>query len=147
MKDVKAGAAASQAAKIKAYASGGAVPDEGGMGGPMSAIARSSRSMSRGFGGLEGAPAKPRLDRKGAGKGKMGTNVNIIIAPKGGGSEAPALLPMPMPPGPMPMMKPPMPAPMPPMPPPAPPMAGPPGPPTGGDPMLGRKHGGRVKKG
>jgi hypothetical protein len=139
MKDVKAGAAASQAAKLKAYASGGAVTDDGGMDEPMSAVARSSRSTSRGLSGLEGAPAKTRLDRKSAGKGKAGTNVNIIIAPKGGGSEAPVMPMMGPPPmlPPMPMAKPPMP-----MPPPGPAPMGPP--PV--DPMLGRKHGGRVKK-
>lgn len=142
MKDVKAHAAASQAAKIKGYATGGGVRDEGGSG-PMSAVAKQSRSsFGGGLSGLGGAPAKARLDRKGPPKGgKAGTNVNIIIAPKGGGSEAPAMPPMPPPMPPM-AAKPPMSMPPPPGPP---PMAGPPPGPMPGGPMM-RKHGGRVKK-
>lgn len=81
---------------------------------------------------IDGASAKPRLDRPGRkapGKGKdkkAGTNVNIIIAPK---PDAPKAPDMPMAGGP---------GPMPPMPmPPAPPAGGPP-------PMPMRKTGGKV---
>lgn len=86
-------------------------------------------------------PGKKRLDKPGRGKGGS-TNVNVIIAPQGGG-EAPK--------PPMPMAAPPMPAP----PPPAPPAGGPPpaalaamlggpgGGVSGGAPM-GLKRGGRA---
>lgn len=85
-------------------------------------------------------PGKKRLDKPGRGKGA--TNVNVIIAPQGGG-EAPK--------PPMPMAAPPMPAP----PPPGPPAGGPPpaalaamlggpgGGVSGGAPM-GLKRGGRA---
>jgi hypothetical protein len=81
-------------------------------------------------------PVAGRLARKGGGRAKKGTNVNIIIAPQGGGQPRP---PMP-PPGAGPMPPPggpvglhqgaPPPAPM--------------GPPAGGPPPMMRKSGGRT---
>ena len=104
----------------KGYAAGGAVKGFA-IGGAASA---------------DGSPAKPNLARPGrkmAGKGKKGgkgTNVNVIVMPKGDGPGGP---PMMLPPGPMagpPPSGPPMPMP-------------PPGP--GGPPMPMRKHGGKVQ--
>lgn len=89
-----------------------------------------------------GMPARPRLDRGGMKKkampkgDKKGTNVNVVVMPKGDGDKAP-MMPPPAPP-----VGPPPPPPMagPPMPPPGP--GGPGGPPP---PMM-RKAGGRVNK-
>lgn len=85
-------------------------------------------------GSIDGMPSKPRLDRPGRKAGKSskgkkgGTNVNVIVMPKGGPDVGP------MPPGAMagPPSGPPMP-----MPPPGPGPGGPPMPPM-------RKHGGKV---
>lgn len=96
---------------------------------------------------IEGAPSKPRLDRKAYKRGgstkKKGTEVNIIIAPGEGapqpGMAGPVAPPMPVAPAPHPMMPP---RPMPMARPGAPaPIAGM-GAPMGGMPM--RKRGGKV---
>lgn len=98
-----------------------------------------SKALRARGGKIEGKHAAPRLDKYARGgkvKGKASTNVNVIIAPQGGGAGPGA--------GPAVMPKPPMPA----MPPP--PMAGPPGmPPGAGGPpmppgMMPHSRGGRA---
>lgn len=135
MKEFRSASAASSAAKIKGYASGGAVKAD-------ASDASSGMPKMRASGGgislpIEGAAAKPRMDRpkKSSGKGGGRTNVNIIIAGKGGSDSPPPAAPA--------MALPPLPPPKPPMPPPMPPVAGPaaaPMPPPG----LMRAAGGRV---
>lgn len=130
MKDIKAAQAAREAAKIKGYATGGAVKGD---------TSDASSGMARGYargGGIampmDGMPAKSRMDRKGKSSKGGHTSVNVIIAGKGDTAPAgPPVMPMPQ----LAMVKPPMP--------PMPPAAGPGGPmpPPG---LMPRKDGGRV---
>lgn len=61
-------------------------------------------SVSRGAINDGTRPTGGRLARKGGGRAKKGTNVNIIIAPQGAGAGAPPVRPLPMPaPGAVPM--------------------------------------------
>lgn len=106
----------------KGYAQGGAVSGVG--------IAVTPSAPKRATGGpvsVEGSKPSGRLDKFArGGKVKKGaTNVNVIIAPQGGGA-APPMGGLPLP-----MAGPPMPPPMP-----------PPGP--GGPPMMSQRRGGRA---
>lgn len=124
MKDIKAAQAAREAAKIKGYATGGAVKAD---------ASDASSGMARGYargGGIsmpmDGMPAKSRLDRKGKSSKGGHTSVNVIIAGKGDAAPAgPPVMPLP-PPG---LVRP--------------PTAGPGGPPVLPG-LMPRQHGGRV---
>lgn len=117
----------------KGYATGGAVKSGG------------NPALAEGL-SASGKPTKPSLGRPGrkmpgkGDKGKKGTNVNVIVMPKGGDEKPPA---PPVPPD-MPAAMPPPPPPPMPMPPPG---AGPGGPGGPGGPMPPmRASGGRVDK-
>lgn len=121
------------------YASGGAVkPDAMMADAPMAKAGPPKKA----FGKIDGAKPKPRFDkfaRGGAVKKEPKTNINVIVAPQGGGDKQP-MLPPPMAAGPA----------MPPPPrPPGPPMGGLPGAPPGAmPPGLGPKPfnaGGQVR--
>lgn len=129
MKNLRATAKSSMAAKLARYCGGDVKRVQKGM---------PSRDGSKGYangggisdedeGDIDGVGAKPSMSKPGRTKGKDkdkkgGTNVNVIIMPKEGGAPAGAA----MPPGP------------------PPPPPGPPGPPPGGPPIPMRARGGRV---
>ena len=158
--DYKAQAAKSKSAKLASYgikrATGGSVWKEtyGDGNEKQSKVEQEDAGHDavpkRAMGGrIDGDSSKPRLDRHGRkGKDSGKTNINIIIAGKGGQDGQPPPVGPPMsPPGLM--AKPPMPPPMPPPgaggPPPG--LGGPGGPggPGGLPPgLMGRKRGGRV---
>lgn len=125
---------------LKQYGGGSSPPRQHYASGGVVAKSGSNPALAEGI-AASGSPAKPNTSKpgrkaKGKNAGKKGTNVNVIVMPKG--DDKPPMPPMPpvipMPEGPPPM-------PMPPV------GAGPVGPPPGGPPMPPmRATGGRVVK-
>jgi len=148
MKDLKAQIERAMDAKLKSYGKADKAEDRKMIADHETRMHGAPKHRAAG-GAVDGMPARSRMDRPKGGKKKSSgkTNVNVIIAGKGGDDKPP-----------MPMMPPPSAGPSP-MPPPKPPMmpaggppgggpGGPPMPPlgAGGPPMPMRARGGRVKR-